>query len=683
MPIAKVNGVEVEFEPGMTVLQVAELAGEEIPRFCYHERLSIAGNCRMCLVEVKPGPPKPQASCALPAAEGQEIFTSTPMVKKAREGVMEFLLINHPLDCPICDQGGECDLQDQSLGYGRDDSRYAENKRAVEEKYMGPLIKTAMTRCIQCTRCVRFITEIAGNPEIGLISRGEDVEITTYLNAAVTSELSANVIDLCPVGALTSRPYAFEARPWELKKTESVDVMDALGSAIRVDSRGLAVLRVLPRVNDDVNEEWISDKTRYAVDGLQRQRLDRPMARNASGRLEPVSWGEALDLAAARIKAAGPAKVGVIAGDLQDAESMKAALDLFRSLGVTSLDCRQDGTVLGDGPRESWLFNPTINGIDQADAILIIGANPRLEAPVLNARIRRQWLAGKASVGVIGEAADLTYDYERLGDGADAVLGLSKSKSAFVKAFKAAERPLVIIGQGALVDAGSLAALSILAKSFSLVREGWNGWAVLHTAAARVAGLDMGFVPAAGGKTAAQLVEKGGAKVLVLLGADEMDLSRSDAFTIYVGTHGDAGAHKADLILPGAAYTEKDGLYVNTEGRVQMGNRAVFPKGEAKEDWAIFRALSERLGAPLPYDTLDALRARLFADHPTFGQIDFAPGSIPTRPDLTRLGDAKAQPKGAYASGVRSFHLTNPIARASVTMAECAALASGARLAAE
>lgn len=420
MPIAKVNGVEVEFEPGMTVLQVAELAGEEIPRFCYHERLSIAGNCRMCLVEVKPGPPKPQASCALPAAEGQEIITNSPMVKKAREGVMEFLLINHPLDCPICDQGGECDLQDQAMGYGRDDSRYADNKRAVEEKFMGPLIKTVMTRCIQCTRCVRFITEVAGVPEIGLISRGEDVEITTYLDKSVTSELSANVIDLCPVGALTSKPYAFNARPWELKKTESVDVMDALGSAIRVDSRGPAVLRVLPRLNEDINEEWISDKTRYAVDGLSRQRLDQPYVRKA-GHLQPVSWAEALDLVAAKIKAASPDRVGVIAGDLQDAESMKATKDLFGSLGVKNIDCRQDGMALGAGPRESWLFNSTIAGIENADAILIVGANPRLEAPVFNARLRKRWLAGALRVGVIGEQADLTYGYDYLGAGPESL----------------------------------------------------------------------------------------------------------------------------------------------------------------------------------------------------------------------------------------------------------------------
>ncbi|HWU13228.1 MAG TPA: NADH-quinone oxidoreductase subunit NuoG, partial [Caulobacter sp.] len=484
MAIAKVNGVEVEFEPGMTVLQVAELAGEEIPRFCYHERLSIAGNCRMCLVEVKPGPPKPQASCALPAAEGQEIFTKTPMVKKAREGVMEFLLINHPLDCPICDQGGECDLQDQAMGYGRDDGRYEENKRAVEEKAMGPLIKTVMTRCIQCTRCVRFITEVAGSPEIGLISRGEDVEITTYLGAAVTSELSANVIDLCPVGALTSKPYAFEARPWELKKTESIDVMDALGSSIRVDARGNAVLRVLPRVNDDVNEEWISDKTRYAVDGLQRQRLDRPYVR-VGGKLQPASWGEAFAAVAAKIKAAKPERVGVIAGDLQDAESLKATKDLFTALGVKNLDARQDGSALGAGPRESWLFNSTIAGIENADVVLFVGANPRLEAPVLNARFRKQWLAGKTRFGVIGEQADLTFDYDYLGAGTKTLSSLAKSKSDFVAALKAAERPAIIIGQGALSRADGAAVLkaaAAVAKTFKAVRDGWNGWNVLHTA---------------------------------------------------------------------------------------------------------------------------------------------------------------------------------------------------------
>jgi NADH-quinone oxidoreductase subunit G len=686
MAIAKVNGVEVEFEPGMTVLQVAELAGEEIPRFCYHERLSIAGNCRMCLVEVKPGPPKPQASCALPAAEGQEIFTKTPMVKKAREGVMEFLLINHPLDCPICDQGGECDLQDQAMGYGRDDSRYEENKRAVEEKAMGPLIKTVMTRCIQCTRCVRFITEVAGSPEIGLISRGEDVEITTYLGAAVTSELSANVIDLCPVGALTSKPYAFEARPWELKKTESIDVMDALGSAIRVDSRAAAVLRVLPRVNEDVNEEWISDKTRYAVDGLQRQRLDRPYVR-VGGRLQPATWGQAFAAVAEKIKASSADRIGVIAGDLQDAESLKATKDLFTALGVKNLDARQDGVALGAGPRESWLFNSTIAGIENADVILLVGTNPRVEAPVLNTRLRKQWIAGKLRIGVIGEQGDLTYEYDYLGAAAKSLSGLSKSKSDFVTALKNAERPAIIIGQGALTRADGAAVLKAaagVAKAFNVVKAGWNGWNVLHTAASRVAGLDLGFTPGEGGLTAGQMLKPGALDVLFLLGADECETAASDAFKIYLGTHGDAGAHKADVILPGAAYTEKNGLYVNTEGRVQMGERAVFPKGEAKEDWSILRALSEILGHKLPYDSLDQLRAKLFADHPTFGQIDFAPGSIPTVFDISAVGGAGELADTPFENAIKAFHLTNPIARASVTMAECAAVvSSAAKIAAE
>jgi NADH-quinone oxidoreductase subunit G len=678
MPKAKVNGVEVEFENGMTVLQVAELAGEEIPRFCYHERLSIAGNCRMCLVEVKPGPPKPQASCALPAGDNMEIFTDTPMVKKARQGVMEFLLINHPLDCPICDQGGECDLQDQSMGYGRDDTRYGENKRAVEEKFMGPLVKTVMTRCIQCTRCVRFITEVAGVPEIGLISRGEDVEITTYLNQAITSELSANIIDLCPVGALTSKPYAFNARPWELKKTESVDVMDALGSAIRVDARGPAVLRVLPRTNDEVNEEWISDKTRYAVDGLSRQRLDQPYVRRG-GKLAPATWTEAFDVVIGKLRASSPEQVGVIAGDLQDAESMKAALDLFGGQGVKNLDCRQDGVVLGAGPRESWLFNSTLAGIEAADAVLLIGTNPRLEAPVLNARLRRMWMSGRTRFGLVGEGADLTYRYEHLGAGADALKGLAKSKSEFVQALKGAERPALIIGQGALRDPATLAAIADFAKAFKVVREGWNGWNVLHTAAARVGGLDLGFLPGEGGKSAGEMVRKGALDVLFLLGADEIDLSQTDAFVVYQGTHGDAGAHRADVILPGAAYTEKNGLYVNTEGRVQRGERSVFPKGEAREDWTTLRALSERLGAKLPYDSLEELRARLFADHPTFGQLDYAPGSTPAMFDPSGLGAAGELSGAPLVSPIRAFHLTNPIARASVTMAECAALASGAQ----
>jgi len=681
MPKAKVNGVEVEFEPGMTVLQVAELAGEEIPRFCYHERLSIAGNCRMCLVEVKPGPPKPQASCALPAADNQEIFTNTAMVKKARQGVMEFLLINHPLDCPICDQGGECDLQDQSMGYGRDDSRYGENKRAVEEKFMGPLVKTVMTRCIQCTRCVRFITEVAGQAEIGLISRGEDVEITTYLEQAVLSELSANIIDLCPVGALTSKPYAFNARSWELRKTESVDVMDALGSAIRVDSRANEVMRVLPRTNDEINEEWISDKTRYACDGLTRQRLDRPYVRE-NGKLKPATWGEAFAAITGKMTAAVPEKIGVIAGDLQDAESMKAAIDLFGALGVKNLDCRQDGAKIGEGPRESWLFNSTIAGLDECDALLLIGTNPRRESPVLNARIRKNWVAHDLKVGLIGERCDLTYGYEHLGAGPASLASLIKSKDGFAKVLAEAKKPMIVMGAGALAREDGAAVLALAAqagKTFGVVAEGWNGFSVLHTAASRVAGLDLGFIPGEGGLAAPAMVQKGALDVLFLLGADEVDLAATDAFVVYLGTHGDAGAHRADVILPGAAYTEKHGLYVNTEGRVQMGQRAVFPKGEAREDWAILRALSERLSAKLPYDTLDQLRAKLFVDHPTFGQIDLAPGSVPAALDLARIGTKGDVADAPFACPIKDFYLTNPIARASVTMAECSATLAAAR----
>ncbi|MDO8323356.1 MAG: molybdopterin-dependent oxidoreductase, partial [Phenylobacterium sp.] len=531
-----------------------------------------------------------------------------------------------------------------------------------------------------CTRCVRFITEVAGVPDIGLISRGEDVEITTYLDKAVASELSANVIDLCPVGALTSKPYAFNARPWELKKTESVDVMDALGCSIRVDSRGPAVLRVLPRLNEDINEEWISDKTRYAVDGLSRQRLDKPYVREA-GKLRPATWAEALSLVASKLKAASPDRIGVIAGDLQDAESMKAAKDLFGSLGVTSLDCRQDGMALGAGTRETWLFNSTIAGVENADMILFVGTNPRTEAPVLNTRFRKRWVAGALEVGVIGEQADLTFGYEYLGAGAASLSGLAKSKSDFVKRLKDAKNPAIIIGAGALgrADGGAIAkAAADVAKAFGMT------WNVLHTAASRVGGLDLGFIPGEGGKTAAEMASKGALDVLFLMGADEIDVTASDAFTIYMGTHGDAGAHKADVILPGAAYTEKDGLYVNTEGRVQLGQRAVFPKGEGREDWSILRALSDRLGATLPYDTLAQLRAKLFADHPTFGRIDYAPGAAASAIDLSGIAAAGTVTDAPLVSGVRAFHLTNPIARASVTMAECAAVAADAsKIAAE
>jgi len=675
MPIAKVNGVEVEFEPGMTVLQVAERAGQEIPRFCYHERLSIAGNCRMCLVEVKPGPPKPQASCALPAADGQEIFTDTPMVKKAREGVMEFLLINHPLDCPICDQGGECDLQDQAVGYGRDGSRYGENKRAVEEKNMGPTVKTFMTRCIQCTRCVRFITEVAGVPDIGMISRGESAEITTYLEKNIDSELSGNVNDLCPVGALTHRPWQYHYRPWELKKTETIDVMDALGSNIRADSRGAEVMRVLPRVNEGINEEWLSDKSRYAVDGLQARRLDRPWVRE-NGKLRPASWDEALSVVADKLKAAPADRIGAIAGDLQDAESMKATLDLFRALGSANTDCRQDGAALGGSgeggeAREGWLFNSGLQGIENADAILIVGANPRTEAPLLNARIRKSWLKGGVEVGVIGPQADLTYDYAWLGAGSKTLGKLPKAATDFLTK---AERPAIIVGAGALIgETGPavLNALGALAKKVGVVKDGWNGFNVLHTAAARVAGLDMGFLPGEGGLDVAGMLKPGALDVLFLLGADEVNADASGAFRVYLGSHGDRGAHGADVILPGAAYTEKSGLYVNTEGRVQMAERVVFPKGEAKDDWAIIRALSERVGHKLPFDTLDQLRAKLMGDHPTFGRIDYlAPAATF---DVAKLGAKGDLGDVAFVSVIADPYLTNPIARASETMAQLSA----------
>ncbi|MEO6338957.1 MAG: NADH-quinone oxidoreductase subunit NuoG, partial [Caulobacteraceae bacterium] len=678
---------------GLSVLQVAELAGEEIPRFCYHERLSIAGNCRMCLVEVKGGPPKPTASCAMavkdlrpgPNGEPPEMFTNTPMVKKAREGVMEFLLINHPLDCPICDQGGECDLQDQAMAYGVDKNRFAENKRAVEDKYMGPLVKTSMNRCIHCTRCVRFTTEVAGVAQMGLLGRGEDAEITTYLEHAVTSELSGNLADICPVGALTHKPWAFNYRSWELKKTESVDVMDALGSAIRVDARGAEVMRVLPRVNEAINEEWISDKTRYAVDGLMRQRLDTPYVREG-GKLRPATWPEALAAVTAKLKKAKADKVGVIAGDLQDAESMKAALDLFTSLGVKNIDCRQDGSKLGRGPRESWLFNSSIMGLESCDALLLVGTNPRKEAALVNARIRKVWLNSKMQVGVIGEAADLSFRYEHIGAGPESLKDLlGKKAHSFAKVLNDAKNPAIIVGSGALSrpDGAAIHALAAqAAKAFGVVRDDWNGFNVLHTAAARVGGLDMGFVPGEGGLDTTAMLNAshgGDLDVLVLLGADEIDIDRigKKTFVVYLGSHGDAGASRADVILPGAAYTEKPGIYVNTEGRVQLANRAIFPKGEAKEDWAILRALSEAMGKTLPYDTLDQLRSKLMADHPTFGQVDYvAPGAAF---DLAAVGEAGDVDAAPFVSPISDFYLTNPIARASVTMADCSRSVLAAR----
>ncbi|MCK0195626.1 NADH-quinone oxidoreductase subunit NuoG [Ancylobacter sp. 6x-1] len=678
-----VDDIEVEVPAEYTLLQACEAAGAEIPRFCFHERLSIAGNCRMCLVEVKGGPPKPTASCAMnvrdlrpgPNGEPPVVLTKSPMVKKAREGVMEFLLINHPLDCPICDQGGECDLQDQAMAYGVDTSRYAENKRAVEDKYIGPLVKTSMTRCIQCTRCVRFTTEVAGVAELGAIGRGEDMEITTYLEASLTSELQGNVVDLCPVGALTQRPYAYHARPWELVKTESVDVMDAVGSNIRVDTRGREVMRILPRLNEDVNEEWISDKTRYIWDGLKTQRLDRAYIRVGS-RLRPASWPEAFAAIAAKVKATPANRIGALIGDLVSVEEAFAAKDLITRLGSANIDCRQDGVALDPSlGRASYLFNPTIAGIEDADALLIIGSDPRREASVLNARIRKRWLRGAFPIGLIGEAVDLTYTYDYLGAGTDTLSSLLEG-GAFAEKLKGAERPLILIGQGALARADGAAVLALaakLAESVGAVKEGWNGFAVLHTAASRVGALDVGAVPGQGGLDTGAMTAPGGVDVLFALGADEVDIAPG-AFVVYLGTHGDRGAHRADVILPGAAYTEKSGTYVNTEGRAQLAARAAFPPGEAREDWAVLRALSDVLGQRLPYDSLAQLRAALYAAHPHLARIDHVEPADAAA--VSRLaGFTGPLERTPFRAAVSEFYMTNPIARASAVMAECAALA--------
>jgi NADH-quinone oxidoreductase subunit G len=653
MPKLKVDGIEVEVPAGATVLQACEAAGKEIPRFCYHERLSIAGNCRMCLVEVKPGPPKPQASCALPAADNQEIFTNTPMVKNAREGVMEFLLINHPLDCPICDQGGECDLQDQSVAYGRGASRYTENKRAVTEKYMGPIVKTVMTRCIQCTRCIRFAEEVAGVEEIGAIYRGEDMQITSYLEQAVTSELSGNVVDLCPVGALTSKPYAFEARPWELRKTLAIDVMDAVGTNIRLDSRGRQVLRALPRVNDDVNEEWATDKTRHAVDGLVRRRLDRPYVRK-DGKLVAATWDEAF-AAIAAVKAGK--SVAAIAGDLVDCETMFAAKALVQAMGGSLLEGRQTGMDYDVSNLAAVNFNTTIAGAETADAILLVGTNLRWEAPLVNTRIRKAIKKG-AKVFAIGPETDLTYKVECLGN--DLSL-LGKLPRAAADAFKDAQRPMIIVG-GAALKNGHGAALA-LAKTLGVVKDGWNGFNVLHFSAARMGGLMLGYAQKGG---IADVVAAN-PKLVFLLGADEVDFSKlSKSFKVYIGHHGDKGAAAADVVLPGASYAEKAGTYVNLEGRVQRGERAVFPPGDAREDWTILRALSEKLGHTLPFDTFEELRAQMALDVPALGQTGLV--SFHWNPPALA-----AKGEGEVAYPIKDFYLTNAICRASPTMQQCSA----------
>ncbi|MEM8956596.1 MAG: NADH-quinone oxidoreductase subunit NuoG [Pseudomonadota bacterium] len=655
-----IDGQEVEVDPAMTLIQACEQVGIEIPRFCYHERLSIAGNCRMCLVEIVGGPPKPAASCAMQVrdlrggrdGEPPQISTNSPMVKKAREGVMEFLLINHPLDCPICDQGGECDLQDQAMAYGVDFSRYREPKRAAVDLDLGPMVETHMTRCISCTRCVRFTTEVAGVSVMGQTGRGEDAEITTYLGGLIDSELQGNIIDLCPVGALVSKPYAFTARPWELTKTESIDVMDALGSNIRVDTKGREVMRFLPRNHDGINEEWLSDKSRFVWDGLRRQRLDKPYVRE-NGRLRPASWPEALAAAVTAIK--GADKLVGLVGDLAPVEAAYALKQLVEGRGG-AVECRTDGAALPAGNRGAYAGTGAIDDIDGATHLMLIGTNPRDEAPVLNARIRKAWLAG-AKIGVVGPAADLTYEYFHYGDDRAALTRLEREGVEDVL-----DKPtVVIVGQGALSGADGAA---VLEKAAAFAERSNSRLLILHTAASRVGAMDVGVVTEGGIAAALD-----GAELVYSLGADEVEIPQGP-FVIYQGSHGDRGAHRADVILPSAAWTEENGLFVNTEGRPQLALRAGFPPGEAKENWAVLRALSAEIGTALPYDSLAQLRQAIVADVPHLAEIDMVPENTLAPLEAGTLGE------GAFALALQDHFLTNPIARASKLMAE---LSAGAR----
>ncbi len=660
-----VDGIEVEVPNGASVLQACEAAGKEIPRFCYHERLSVAGNCRMCLVEVEKAP-KPIASCAYPVADGMKVFTDSPMVRNGRRGVMEFLLINHPLDCPICDQGGECDLQDQALAFGHDSSRYQEEKRVVKDKYMGPLVKTIMTRCIQCTRCIRFATEIAGVPELGATNRGENMEVGTYVEKALTTELSGNLIDICPVGALTSRPYAFVSRPWELRKTDSIDILDATGTNIRIDTRAGEVLRILPRTNDEVNEEWMADRGRFSFDGLKRKRLDRPWLRQ-DGTLRPATWAEAFGAIAARLKGIPGARIGAAIGDLVEAEAVLALKDLMGALGSTNLECRTDGAAIDASRRDFYAFNTTIAGIEEADALLVIGSNPRTEAPVINARIRKRTAMGRFPVGVIGpRGMDLTYRQDWLGEGGAVLRTLAAGTHRFNEVLRAAERPMLILGRGALRrpdGAAVLAAAWQVAAANGMLKPDWHGFNLLHLFGGQVAPLDLGFVP--------QGAAPGPMDAVWLLGTESAAGIPDGAFVIYQGHHGTPAAARADVILPGAAYTEKDGTWVNTEGRVQRGRLAVYPPGEAREDWKILRAASEFLGHRLPYDHIDALRARLVAANPVFGTLDTL-----ERRGCTEMGGPAGDPGAvaddAFALPLGNYWQADPISRASDTMAECA-----------
>jgi len=676
MPSLTVDGTEIEFDNGMTVLQVCELAGKEIPRFCYHDRLKIAGNCRMCLVEIEGGPPKPAASCAMPAGNGMKVHTNSPMVKKAREGVMEFQLINHPLDCPICDQGGECDLQDQAMKYGRSESRFNEKKHSVKDKNYGPLIKTYMTRCIHCTRCVRFMTDIAGNEEIGGTGRGENMEIGTFIEKNITSELSGNIIDICPVGALTSKPYSYTARSWELKHTNSVDISDAVGCNIRVDTRGNQVMRILPSLHEDINEIWLSDKARFSYDGLKTQRLDSPYVKNKN-KLAKASWDEAYTKIKEALSKAKGEESAVIMGDLADAESMIAVKDLFSELGSDNIDCRQDGSRLGSDPRVSYLFNSTIAGIEEADSCLIIGGNPRYDASLVNARIKKSKEANpNLDIALIGEDLDLTYDINYLGDSVDILDDFVSGKHAFSKVLKKSKKPMIILGADIFTRGDSdkiLGKINQICDDLGVVTDEWNGFNILQKAASRVAGLDLGCIPQKGGKDTAGIIkgaEKGEIKFLYLLGADEVDLSKIDkkTFVVYQGHHGDNGAHIADVILPAAAYTEKSSIYVNTEGRVQRTTRAIFPLGEAKEDWKIIVELSELLDKKLPYNNIEEVRERLVEVNPVFSEID-----VVKKEKWAKFGKDGTLNKEKLKNSLNSesFFKTNVICRASKVMTEC------------
>ena len=669
-----IDGTEVEVEQGTSVLQACEMLGIEIPRFCYHDRLTVAGSCRMCLVEIEKMP-KPMASCAMPCSEGMVVHTSTDAVRAERQGVIEMLLLNHPLDCPVCDQGGECDLQDQAVAYGRDRCRCTEPRRRVSNKDLGPLIKTEMTRCIHCTRCIRFLEEVAGSPELGGINRGERLEITPFNDGPLRSEMTGNLADICPVGALTSKPYAFTARPWELNKTESVDVLDAVGSNIRIETRGGQIMRILPRLHEDINEEWINDKTRFAFDGLKLQRLDTPYIRE-DGHLRPATWDEAISLIAKKIRNVTPNRVAAIAGDLVDCETLFTFKQLLSKIDTPNLDCRQDGAEYDIGSRCSYIMNSGIAGIEQADAILLVGTNPRHEATLVNARILKRWRKGGCAIGMIGAEVDLGYPYRHVGFSPLALHELIEGRHEFAGLLQQAKNPMIILGAGALARPDGLAIQAMacdLAEAFGMVREDWNGFNVLQLAASRVGGLDLGFVPNGNyGLSTRSIVGAAQANridVLYLMGADEIETDKlGRTFVIYQGHHGDRGAHRADVILPSAAYTEKDGTYVNTEGRPQRTVRAVFPPGQAREDWTIITHLSQALGRPLSYNTLEDVRAAMFAAVPYLEHI----GLCQSEPWAV-FGQHGTLSIHAFDPVIENFYMTDPISRVSPTMAQCTA----------